>query len=776
MDEMIPLPDENELSEEDFAVLQSFEAKEDWELKHSLSRGAAIVSSMNQYEDDNPEDLLMFFAVEASEDIAKMRHALSQLEQDEHIDLVRFITVQRAAHKIYGTAGAVGCYQMATVAQYIEVIAEKITAELLFPVIGINALSLALPTLEQTLQHLIAHGNEGAVALTELEEALRNLNIDLQEMLSSDREIVPPSMLLEHQAPPQALPTTVSHDLSTPFVGIDARRFVHLVHSSEQLAELRAPLENAHAQVLAIQQEMRTAQASLRQMQLILPTLLTHKIPVSTLEKHFSSSLVTRILNQATPRSTLVHRATSDLSPANATDTVPWDELELERYNEKDVLIHALNEAITVVSITSARLDSALTSLSMKQQGYFEQVATVRSSTLLLRLASLQEFVSRLQREVMMSEMAQTQQVQFEFAGEDTEVDQDILALLTHPLLQLVHTCIANTSPQQDAMQQPYRVWLHANGVGNEITLEIGFSMTVSGGALEAIREPIQRLNGSTYYLQRNAAGGVSFYLRFPRAYGKAQCLLVRAGSQYLIVPFSQVQRVVDSKQEKLDILYDLCELLGFSAASTVQSSIQPVLILPQAVSSHKVIGVSVDEIVSEIEPIVKPLIPYLQRPGLTGVAIDGKGHVLLMVDLPELIRHPIIPQPTSEPQVERPKILVADDSVSLRQSVIQTLRHDNYTVLEARDGMVALEKLLEEENTPDLFLLDIEMPNLNGYDLLSIMSLYPELANVKIVMLTSRSSEKHIQRARELGAHAYLTKPCSREVLLETIQTLLHR
>jgi chemosensory pili system protein ChpA (sensor histidine kinase/response regulator) len=67
-------------------------------------------------------------------------------------------------------------------------------------------------------------------------------------------------------------------------------------------------------------------------------------------------------------------------------------------------------------------------------------------------------------------------------------------------------------------------------------------------------------------------------------------------------------------------------------------------------------------------------------------------------------------------------------------------------------------------------------MPNLNGYDLLSIMGLYPELASVKIVMLTSRTSEKHRQRAHELGAHAYLTKPCNHEALLTTIQVLLAR
>jgi CheY-like chemotaxis protein len=117
-------------------------------------------------------------------------------------------------------------------------------------------------------------------------------------------------------------------------------------------------------------------------------------------------------------------------------------------------------------------------------------------------------------------------------------------------------------------------------------------------------------------------------------------------------------------------------------------------------------------------------------------------------------------------------KILLADDSVVLRNTLVQMLKHVNYLVLEARDGLEALEQLIQ--HVPDVFLLDVEMPNLNGYDLMGIMRLYPSLAAVKIIMLTSRSSPKHVQHAMDLGAHAYLTKPCSQELLVETIQKML--
>jgi len=155
----------------------------------------------------------------------------------------------------------------------------------------------------------------------------------------------------------------------------------------------------------------------------------------------------------------------------------------------------------------------------------------------------------------------------------------------------------------------------------------------------------------------------------------------------------------------------------------------------------------------------------------------------LLMVDLPELVRYHEVRQSAVKteaahgdrkhhPEQTQPSILVADDSVYIRQSLLQTLSRAGYRVMEAHDGMEAMELLLA--HPPNVLMLDIEMPNLNGYDLLTIIRAHPELAHVKIVILTSRSSDKHLARARNLGAHAYLTKPCPQDTLLETIQSLL--
>ena len=115
---------------------------------------------------------------------------------------------------------------------------------------------------------------------------------------------------------------------------------------------------------------------------------------------------------------------------------------------------------------------------------------------------------------------------------------------------------------------------------------------------------------------------------------------------------------------------------------------------------------------------------------------------------------------------------MIADDSVTIRRSLSQTLSQKDYLILEARDGLEALELLAEE--SPDLLLLDLEMPNMNGYEVLNILRTRAMLPQLRIILLTSRASEKHKRRAHELGIHTYLTKPCPDDELLETVGSLL--
>ncbi|GHO93244.1 hypothetical protein KSF_032920 [Reticulibacter mediterranei] len=792
--------DEGELSAEDLEILRAFDAMDSWDSAPTgplngatITQERAAGSSAPQNDEDAlAEDVLLLFISEAEEDIAHMRRTLSLLEQDDQIQPSRFIPIKRAAHKIRGTSGAVECLSMSTIAHYAELIVEKMTGGTLFPVIGVNALVHIIVALESTLEQIVKQGKEPQEPLAELENALRDLGVDLREeeeeqeveQAVQETEAIKIDELRKSERETMPLPLTFVQDsaaLHVPLLRVDARRVDQLTLHSESLAEQQTALENAQQGVELALQELHAAQTRLQRMEPALSSMLLDSGPLHAPPEPPTSSLTARILHEAARRNRTKqsHEINSHARLAKTSGSATWDELDLERYNERDLLIRSLREAVADMNLASSKVRTSFAHLNRILSESVAQVSSVRNDILLLRLTPISTLVPRLRQEMTMSALAQQQQIQFEVEGDATEVDQDILEALASPLVQLLRTCIADTASE---MQEPYRIWLHASGGGNEISLEIGFSMTVQGGAVEALREPIQRLNGSIS-LQRNAAGGVSFLLRLPRSHTTSHCLMARVGQERIMVPFSQVQRISDMQRERIDMLYQLHDLLDFPPDPTPPAALRPVLIMPRSIS-RKVIGVAVDEVIGEIELVVKPLSPYLQRPGISGAAVDGGGYVLLMVDLPELISHYTLFLRTADPasrrsstekeeqQTRQPNILVADDSVFFRQSLLQMLKHASYSVTEARDGLEALEQLLE--HTPDVLLLDIEMPDINGYDVLSVMRLYPELAAIKVVMLTSRSSEKHRRHARELGAHGYLTKPCPQEVLLSTIEEML--
>ncbi len=764
MTEERPDFDENELTDEDRAVLLAFGAMEGWP-----EQPPSITSPLQPRQETGPyssEDMLLVFVAEVEEDIASMWRMLNQLEREDQIKPERFMTFRRLGHKMRGSAAAIECHSVTRIAEHIEEIANQIMRGAVFPVIGVSALAYTVSALETALQNVVANEEAQFAPLVELERELASL-------LAHDALATTARLSTELEEQPTTEASALSDDISsTLFARVDTQRLERLFLDSERLAELHTPLESAQAQVDAAIQELHAAQARLAQLEPMVFNLLTATRLPPLLDELPRSSLAARILNNAgqgndVPRSARRNRPRPRL--AQATEAAMWDELDIERYTEQDLLLTSLREAIAAVNGASACVNVAFERLRLVTQDYSAQANTMRNSTLVLRMVPLSVLVPRLRKAIT------TAHTQFEVMGESIEIDQQILMSLSSPLLHLLQTCVLANATEQETV----RIWLRAQEIGNEIALEIGFSAPVSGGVVEPLHEVIQHLNG-TLSLQRNEANGVSIHLRVARSRGTINCLLVRVNDQQIIVPFSQVQRIGDSRREQFDRLYSLHDLLLSPPGPVSIGRVRPVLVLLQGASPVSV-AVEVDEVADEVELVVKPLAPHLRRPGITNAAINGQGRVVLMADLPELVRHYIQAQQTMG-GMERgalvnmgqatPKILLADDSVYLRHVVAQMLSHANYVVMEARDGLEALEQLIQ--HTPDVFLLDVEMPNLNGYDLLGIMRLYPSLASVKIIMLTSRSTEKHMQHALDLGAHAYLTKPCPQETLLATIQSML--
>ena len=192
--------------------------------------------------------------------------------------------------------------------------------------------------------------------------------------------------------------------------------------------------------------------------------------------------------------------------------------------------------------------------------------------------------------------------------------------------------------------------------------------------------------------------------------------------------------------------------------------------------------AVSVEYVIANQDLIVKQLGAYIPDIiGIEGATILGDGSIAPVLDLPGLIRTSVGKDynPNIEQQLLVPDsiddnlvALVVDDSLSARRSLAEFVKDIGYDVLMARDGIDAIEVI--EGKKPNIILVDREMPRMNALEVTSHMRSKSDTKDIPIIMITSRSTEKHRDMADSAGVNAYLTKPFSEDELLENIQNLL--
>jgi chemosensory pili system protein ChpA (sensor histidine kinase/response regulator) len=185
-----------------------------------------------------------------------------------------------------------------------------------------------------------------------------------------------------------------------------------------------------------------------------------------------------------------------------------------------------------------------------------------------------------------------------------------------------------------------------------------------------------------------------------------------------------------------------------------------------------------VDEVLMRQEIAIKQLDAILmQHPLLNGATLDPEGRVIPILNLPMLLKCAEQPRPAPARAPVRPeatksegklRVLIVDDSLSVRKVQERFLTELGCQVVCASDGVYALEKLREQEF--DFIFTDLEMPRLNGYELISELQGNPAWASVPVVVISSRRAEKYITKAMNLGATAFLTKPFTQVQLQEVL------
>jgi chemosensory pili system protein ChpA (sensor histidine kinase/response regulator) len=191
--------------------------------------------------------------------------------------------------------------------------------------------------------------------------------------------------------------------------------------------------------------------------------------------------------------------------------------------------------------------------------------------------------------------------------------------------------------------------------------------------------------------------------------------------------------------------------------------------------------AICIDQVLGSKEIVVKPVGPQVNSiPGIFGATIMGDGRVVVILDVAPLVRRQVSMDRDAEhvpaapaPVARRiPAVMVVDDSITMRKVTGRVLERHNMEVLTAKDGVDAIEKMAER--VPDLMLLDIEMPRMDGYELAQNMKSDPRLKDVPIIMITSRTGDKHRQRAFDIGVNRYLGKPYQEVELMRNVFEML--
>lgn len=331
-----------------------------------------------------------------------------------------------------------------------------------------------------------------------------------------------------------------------------------------------------------------------------------------------------------------------------------------------------------------------------------------------------------------------------------------------------------------------------------ELIFQPGFStshdvtaLAGRGVGMDVVRSEVTSLGGRIA-VDSVTGQGAQFIMHLPLTLAVTQVVLLTAGRKTYAIPSVLVEQVMQLKEHEQEqvfrdgavnwqgkkiALHYMSVLLGDSNSTPLQQSYAPVIFVK---NGNELAAIMVDRIVGNREVVTKNIGPQLTYMiGVVGATVLGTGEIVLILNPIRLTQRKeykrLLLQPAviTIPVLLRKKIImVVDDSQTVRRVMQRLLTRESYEVVLATDGMDALRQL--RETTPDLILLDIEMPRMDGFDFTRHIRDIDSNVRIPIIMITSRTAAKHRERAMELGVNAYLGKPYQEDMLLGLIRDFL--
>ncbi len=319
------------------------------------------------------------------------------------------------------------------------------------------------------------------------------------------------------------------------------------------------------------------------------------------------------------------------------------------------------------------------------------------------------------------------------------------------------------------------------------------------GVGMDVVSAEVKQLGG-TLDLDSETGKGARFVIRLPLSLAISQALLVQVGGEVYATPLANIEGIARLPSEELGQFLDdqrsfayggqeyrvryLGQLLGMESQPPAERAYVPVILVHTGEGmgiSERRVAVAVDQLLGSRELVTKTAGPQVSTVvGVTGATIQADGRVVLILDVVALVQDRLFKtlQHVSEDggkqerEAGKPTVMVIDDSITMRRVAERVLTRHGYRVTSAKDGMDGIAQL--QADTPDAVLLDIEMPKVDGFEVATFIRNNERLARVPIIMITSRSGDKHRERAAAIGVNRYLIKPYQEQQLISELKDVM--
>jgi len=517
-----------------------------------------------------------------------------------------------------------------------------------------------------------------------------------------------------------------------------------------------------------------------------------------------------------------------------------FDPLEFDRFTRLQELTRMMAESVNDVEAFHEGLSRTVDSAAEDLAAQSRMTRDLQRDLMRVRMVPFSSLSERLFRIARQTAKELEKRVNLDIRGGAVEIDRSVLEQMAAPFEHLlrnaiVHGIEARGARLESGKAETGEILVQVSQHGNEVAIvfsddgagldldrirakarenglvgpndtvsdhdaaelifEPGFStadalteLAGRGVGMDVVRSEAQALGGRVV-VSTEPGKGTRFSIHLPLTLAVAQVVLVASGNRTYALPSTLVEQVLQVRDTELSAaqaagtiavagqphaLHTLDVLLGEGNGGALQR-LNPVLVVHGASGR---IALRVDEVLGNREVVVKNIGPQLSRvPGIAGATVLGTGEIVLILDPVMLAQRPAAPVAATAEEaqpVQRPTIMVVDDSITVRRVTQRLLEREGYQVMLAKDGVDALEQI--EVTRPDLMLVDIEMPRMDGFDLTREVRGNEVTRAIPIIMITSRTADKHRNYAMGLGVNAYFGKPYQEPVLVAAIESLLEK